>query len=88
MSYKKLVNVSGFLNNNYNSINNIEFTQLKEQANIETKQEQIDIEALNLLENKTSTSTTCCICLENNDDASIKLKCRCRTKIHYVCFEK
>ena len=80
MSYEKLKSVDG-----------IEFIPIKEseQVNIETEQEQIDIEAQNTLEHKSTTSTlTCCICLENNDETSIKLKCRCGTKIHLKCIEE
>lgn len=80
MSYEKLKSLDG-----------IEFIPLREpeQANIETEQEQIDIEAQNILEDKQTTSTiTCCICLENNDKTSIKLKCRCGTKIHSACIEE
>lgn len=80
MSYEKLKSEDG-----------IEFIPLKEpeQVNIETEQEQIDIEAQNILEDKPTTSTiTCCICLENNDETSVKLKCRCGIKIHSKCFDE
>lgn len=64
MSYEKLVSVDG-----------IEFTSLREpeQTNIETEQdqEQIDIEAQNTLEDK---STTCCVYLEEMKKNKIK-KC-------------
>ena len=76
MTYEKLVSVDG-----------IEFISLRkpEQTNIETKQEQIDIEAQNTLEDK---STTCCICLENNNETSVEFKCRCRIKIHSACLKE
>ena len=79
MSYEKLKSVDG-----------IEFTPLKEpeQANIEPKLKQIDIESQNILFSKASTSITCCICLENNDKTSIKLKCICSTKIHSACIDE